>query len=99
MILTDKAKEDFLKWNENNNAPLSTYAIKNDLIHGTILNALIIEWFDSVNIIVSISYNCDDDWCHEIEHDPYISNGYFYETRQESTTKAIEHANNIYNKR
>ena len=86
MILTGKAKEDFLQWNEDNNEPLSTYAIKQGLIYGTVLNSIIIEWLDSVGVWDGVFYEV------------YIESTPTTEFKQ-ILNKAIITANEIYNDR
>ena len=95
MKLTNKALEDFDLWFEDkyfNN--MNFYYTK-----PTIFNALIVEWFDSVGIYVSINYcsisegfECkvkakNFNYCDGI-HD-----------RIEATTQAILTANKLYNEK
>lgn len=78
-------------------------------ICGLLLNALIIEWFDSVGIYISTpsfndtglgyqrGFECEIyDEKNNITYDIYNDNDVF-ETRQEATEKAIEKAIEIYN--
>jgi len=98
-LLTGKAKEDFLQWNEDNDAPLSTYAIEQGLIYGTVLNAMIIEWLDSVGIIILIN-NVMDDWWFRVKSKNKVVKSEKYnelKSRQEATEQAIIKANEIYN--
>jgi hypothetical protein len=92
MNLTNKCKTDFGMWHFSRNTPIEEY--KNfHLLSDTCKNALIIEFFDSVDIYVS-ALRFDLKWkplCnHIIERN--------FKTRQEATNKAIEKANEIYNK-
>ena len=48
MILTGKAKEDFNRWINNN-------GYHDEVIYNSVINALIIEWLDSVGIYVNVS--------------------------------------------
>ncbi|WP_322970308.1 hypothetical protein [Faecalibacter sp. LW9] len=97
MILTGKAKEHFLQWNEDNDAPLSTYAIEQGLIYGTVLNAIIIEWFDDKDIFINIDKWSLSFWRASINN-PYLNSlGCSFSSRQEATRKAIIKANEIYN--
>ena len=100
MILTGKAKEDFLKWNEDNDAPLSTYAIEQGLIYGTVLNSIIIEWFDSVGIYIEIILIHGDEKAFTFE---FSYKDYFnycdkeFSSRGEAVGRAIVNVNEIYN--
>lgn len=92
MKLTGKAKEEFLVWCASKSI---SYI---DLIgFETYLNALIIEWFDSVGINIIIYptmfvdiWHCDIFGWTEC----YFEN---LTSRQEAIEKAIEKANEIYN--
>ena len=93
MILTGKAKEDFIKTKIGNEISLfeSMLPIYN--------NALIIEWFDSVGIYV----NAELDYLHIVWF-PTINNDWNFEerefgTRQEAIKEAIKKANEIYNEK
>lgn len=115
MILTGKAKEDFLKWCKQDANWMQTY-------EDIFLHALIIEWFDSIGIIITISEDSFNYVDEEETKDYWYSvfsyfikkysdiedglNNYeeYYDTeefsnRQESTKKAIIKANEIYNER
>ena len=91
MVLTGKAKEHYKIWfDENYNDYWTYYQSK-----PTILNALIIEWFDSVGIYITFDY-LDLNKCFYSE----ILNENFEiikPTRQEALTEAIKKANEIYN--
>lgn len=100
MILTRKCKEKFLEWNEEQDALISTYAIKQGLINEVILNALIIEFFDSVGIIINIVNQDLQRWFYyEIKTTERIQGFNLVRTRQEATIQAIKKANDIYNER
>ena len=108
MLLTNKAKEDFENYilNENlrhdSEVLISVYNqetlfIDYKDVKKTLLNALIIEWFDSVGIYITSDY---------LE----LNKGFFSEildnnfaivkpTRQEALTEAIKKANEIYNEK
>ena len=91
MILTGKAKEDFKRWLDEE-YDLHYYNIQSDLY----LNALIIEWFDSVGYIIIIGHNS------LIKKFYYCIEKIFYDcgtqsTRQEATIEAIKKANELYN--
>ena len=55
MILTGKAKEDFYKYINTEDYKLFDY-VRKKYANEIVLNALIIEWFDSVGIYISINY-------------------------------------------
>lgn len=99
MKLTGKAKEEFKKWfDENYNDFWNYYNAKK-----TLLNALIIEWFDSVEIYIEISAinYVGLEFSYNIQEKNTIngSNGYVFKIRNEATDKAIAKANEIYNKK
>ena len=95
MILTGKAKEDF-SYNYN----MSNFNGYSE----TLQNALIIEWFDSVGIYISINYV---DFYDELRNDKgfeaCVTNKGLsvmfrsVSSRQEATLQAIKKANEIYN--
>ena len=91
MILTGKAKEDFL------NSKVIGGNIKHfDMMMPLYQNALIIEWFDSVGYIIIIGHNS------LIKKFYYCIEKIFYDcgtqsTRQEATIEAIKKANELYN--
>ena len=93
MILNGKAKKDFKEFLYNKYDVL--YKLKD--YHKTMLYAEIIEWFDSVGIIITSDYF-------------ELNKGYYSEildsnfaivkpTRQEALTEAIKKANEIYNEK
>ena len=99
MLLTDKAKEDFLihlkETRRCNEKSFSEFpAIFED--------ALIIEWLDSVGIYVWTipSARVETKWTFRIFKDLFTDikqRAYIYKTRSEATQKAILKANEIYN--
>lgn len=113
MILTGKAKEDFIKWyySKCDKQPyFQDYSL--DLSH-VILNALIIEWFDSIgiNINIIVEHDRKAGYVRGFESEVcFIMNSEFmivnsdclksdiYETRQQATEEAIKKACDIYNK-
>lgn len=104
MKLTGKAKEDFNKWfdwysQEHHDADTDIF-LDEITLPDTLINALIIEWLDSVDIYIQI----------ELENiDGIFSSYIFYgknnldssevnsKSRQKATEIAIEIANEIYN--
>lgn len=106
MILTRKAKDDFLKWLQDN------YELLIEDVGGfsyfwnaqTRVSeyALIIEWFDSVGITVDVMPILDNPikWVPNtfwIAKEISTDDSEYYETRQQATTEAIKKANEIYN--
>lgn len=94
MKLTGKAKEAFLDYVFKTNNVLDT---SNELY----LNALIIEFFDSVGIYIEIGgidYSGVLFWYNIQEHNTINGNNSFeFETRAEATNAAIIKANDLYN--
>lgn len=100
MILTGKAKEDFLK-NQYKKSLLNDFDLETVCF---IFNVLplnhqysdIIEWFDSVGIYIGITYFKDNEFQWRIHYKDKYG---ICKTRQEATERAIEQANKIYNER
>jgi len=95
--MNGKAKIDFTEWLEED-LNLKLYNVDSDPIY---LNALIIEWLDSVGIYIEIGgadYRGIEFW-YNIQERKTINgnNGEYFSTRQEATEKAIETAVNTYN--
>jgi len=105
MILTDKAKEDFLKWLKNNYDLLiedcGGFSYFCNAQTKVSEYALIIEWLDSVGIIIQID-------CGNLRHSDdkitWYQGGVLghqflqtTKTRSEATKQAIIKANEIYN--
>jgi hypothetical protein len=99
MILTDKCKTDFGIWHFERSTPLEEY--KNfHLLSDTCKNALVVEFFDTVGLTITVSFCVDKTFDSFVANDKYeeIEASQFQKTRQEATNKAIEKANEIYNK-
>ena len=106
MILTGKAKEDFENYilNENlrhdSEVLISVYNqetlfIDYKDVKKPLLNALIIEWFDSVGIIITSDYfELNKGFYSEILESNFEI---IKPTRQEALAEAIKKANEIYN--
>ena len=97
-ILTGKAKEDFIKTKIGNEINLFESMLP------IYKNALIIEWFDSVGIYISINYvDFYDELRNNTGFETYVTNKGLsvkfrsVSSRQEATLKAIKKANEIYN--
>lgn len=100
MLLTGKAKEDFLE--SFNKKCYDSFLEFEDLFSknkelSIIRNALIIEWFDSVGIYIGIvRFNVGSGYFEARVH--YNGGLYFTSiSRIEATQKAIIKANEIYN--
>ena len=98
MLLTDKAKEDFLKYVGITQEYFSIQDNCGFDFEDTYLNALIIEWLDSVDIIIEIHYgysqldfNFFKAYINEERTDVNVIG------RNEATQQAIIKANEIYN--
>ena len=110
MELTGKAKEAFEKWLDNYSQKHHQKEwLDNDLyldevyLPDELMNALIIEWLDSVGIITEVIATYYDGWTflplvydnfankHDIDVD--------YDSRQQATEKAIERAVELFNER
>lgn len=104
MILTGKALEDFTKWEITNDY---VYVTTYDKSHNILENALIIEWFDSVGIIIlpkRFTHKLEfSDWYFIITNkqgvhlNNYLEDRVNVDSRQEAIEKAIIKANKIYN--
>lgn len=100
-LITGKAKEVFLK---HENQPETWLTIMQMSKSDTVLNALIIDWLDSVGIFILIDYSQHVYWIASVcnyklpfnETLLFYENG--YETRQKATQEAIKKAVEIYNK-
>ena len=100
MILTGKAKEDFFNWLDNqgvNGIDISNWEFeKFQLLSNVSQNALIIEWFDSVGIIITFDYfDLNKCFYSEISNNSFSTVG----TRQECAKNSILKANEIYNEK
>lgn len=96
MILTGKCKEDFIKYASYNYGEDSRDLA---MMRSVMRNALIIEWFDRIGIIINVYYNTySNGFVQElILNDKILNTDNNYKTRQEATTQAIKKANEIYN--
>ena len=106
MILTGKAKEDFENYvlnkelGHDSEVLISVYNqetlfINYNNIKEILLNALIIEWFDSVGIIITSDYfELNKGFYSEILESNFEI---IKPTRQEALAEAIKKANEIYN--
>ena len=106
MLLTNKAKEDFENYVLNKNLGhdsevlISVYNqetlfIDYKDVKKPLLNALIIEWFDSVGIYITSDYfELNKGFYSEILNENFAI---VKPTRQEALTEAIKKANEIYN--
>ena len=98
-ILTGKAKEEFFNWLDNqgvNGIDISNWEFeKFHLLSNVSKNSLIIEWFDSVGIIITSDYfELNKGFYSEILESNFEI---IKPTRQEALAEAIKKANEIYN--
>ena len=105
MILTGKAKEDFLEYYNNHSIKYLLSWTYFDDLPLVVKNALIIEWFDSVGIYINTTYEEFEDiqvkklpvlvktWSVWVNEELLID----FNSRQEATEEAIKKANEIYN--
>ena len=106
MLLTDKALRDCNKWlteyyfrNREDYHKFSNEIILRKHYRKTEVekNALIIEWLDSVNIKISITYSKTLKGFGFLLYSEYCKVNSGAHTRQEATQQAILKANEIYN--
>ena len=105
MILTGKAKEDFLEYYNNHSIKYLLSWTDFDDLPLVVKNALIIEWLDSVGIYINTTYEEFEDiqvkklpvlvktWIVWVNEELLID----FNSRQEATDEAIKKANEIYN--
>lgn len=104
MILTGKAKEYFETWVNWKYPNIEVLLL--GVVEPVFLNALIVEWFDSVGIYINIIYEEFEDvqvknlpikiktWSAWVNDEVIIN----FNSRQEATEGAIKKACEIYNK-
>jgi hypothetical protein len=107
MLLTDKAKEDFIKWSKKQIDLQIGVKIPNtmggtifhlnsniEILPKRILNFLIIEWFDSVDIAIHTYDLKNKNFGSSIRHYDFCD----YKTRKDAVEAAILKANELYNR-
>lgn len=100
MILTEKCKEKFLEWLVKNGYPLYYDRIPEILKYDVTKNALIIDFFDSVDIYIYLetaTYVLKPNFRYKIITDDDTIIGFKENSRQEATIQAIKKANDLYN--
>lgn len=105
-MLTGKAKEDFEKWLKkqsfvNFNKYTKKIIIDNKIyseLNERFVSTLIIEWFDSAGIYITTEIMAKNIFSFRIDYDNIFDCEECFKTRQEAQVKAIEKANEIYNK-
>ncbi len=96
MILTGKTLDNFLEW-VYKEYDYKLYDLEK-LFPSHLLYSLIIEWFDSLGIIINILNQDLQNWFYyEIKTLEVIKGFNLVRTRQEATKEAIIKANEIYN--
>jgi len=93
-MLTDKARNDCYYWAKEKGFDLYNAKDYPLDVAKSIFNAVLIEWFDSVGLIILIP-KWVDKFYFKIENN--YESDICYETRFEATTEAILKANEIYN--
>ena len=101
MELTGRVKEEFKKWFIETHDLYDSFENELRLMSDTCLNALIIEWFDSVGIYVNVlRYGLSEPNKWVVIRSLCENNlDFIYSSRQEATIRAIKKANDIYNER
>lgn len=100
-LLVGKAKEGFKLWFSIKNKE-KTFSYNEKYLNNLddiFLNALIIEWLDSVGINVACQW-FDKDWIFSVEVKPFKQHHYRdfgFASRQEATNEAIKKSVEIYN--
>jgi len=101
MKLTGKCKEDFEYWLlKTRNEEITDGNIKYDLYYilpESCQNLLIIEWFDSVCILIEIQLIANKVFSFDIHTKSIFECQNVYKTRTEATSAAIEKTNELYN--
>ena len=99
MILTGKAKEDFIEYYNNHSIKYLLSWTYFDDLPLVVKNALIIEWFDSVGIYINIeNLYYQSWWYYKVKQCPDTYEQVIMQnTRQKAIEKAIKKANEIYN--
>lgn len=96
MILTGKAKKDFLNY-------VYGLGLQELLVYDVSYNAMVIEWLDSVGIILEIGVYSQDDNSIVFSYTIYGKKSHetneHYPTRRQATEAAIKESNEIYNSR
>lgn len=100
--MNGQAKIDFVEWVKKEYPLLGI----DDIMPKTCINALKIEWFDTIGIYIQITSEYDLEnldiinfWYKIINIDRYIHVGVDFNTRQQATEKAIEKAIILYNEK
>jgi len=97
MTLTEKAKDDFTNWLYKE---YDIHYYNQECALNTCLNALIIDYFDSVNIYINIKSKFGQR--KQCERFSFMvkeyNSGFIFNSRGEATEEAIKKANYFYNK-
>lgn len=108
MVLTEKCKDDFNKWNYDNDFGYIDIEPTSLVVHfenldDNLKNTVIIDFFDSVGIYIEIEccrFNDKfgfDSGIHFDNYKNYCSVTDFENIRKDAITKAIKKANELYN--
>lgn len=104
MILTGKAKEDFVKWLNKEMYYLGRHNFEDrdnniEDLSDNFQNTLIIEWFDSVGVYINSSgLTLSKTFISDVSVNNNCEYNYDgFRTRKEAIEQAIKKANEIYN--
>ena len=107
MILNGKAKDCFLEYYDTSTIKFLIDGKDFDDLPLYFQQSLLVNWFDSAGIFVNIDVISENnslelsDWFFVIkinnEDVDFITNDYYYNSRQEATTEGIKKANEIFN--
>jgi hypothetical protein len=105
-MLTGKAKEDFEKWYDSNKANESAGSVTINSFYGQLPPSMqygvYVDFFDSVGIMIELRIEVTTlfyfsiDIYTDVSYDSFCSDN--FKTRAEARKKAVEKANEIYNK-
>lgn len=97
MTLTEKAKEDFINWLDKD---YDIHYYNQECAISICLNALIMSWFDNVDVYINIKSKFGQN--KQCERFSFTVKGYYsgfiFNSRAEATEEAIKKANYFYNK-
>lgn len=108
MILTGKCKDDFEKWHREQKPEMGHwYSIMNfNNLPNSMKYGVYVDFFEAYDILIRIvdSYSFDGVLKYYVMHSGTVlikskdkKKAWYFETRQQARTKAIEKANEIYN--
>ncbi|MDN3693337.1 hypothetical protein QWZ06_14095 [Chryseobacterium tructae] len=98
-MLTGKAKQDFENWMKDKLLLYTENKLR--ILVNTFEVALVIEWLDTIPIIITINNEYYDGFHFywQINRAQPLRSDHVFPTREQATISAIEKANEIYNSR